>query len=181
MLAAGSSSRFADGFKQLALLGDQALVERALQAALDAGSFAAVVVVCGAVSLSAVVPAGVTIVNNPRWATGQASSLQAGIEAARALGAAAVVVGLADQPMVTAEDWRRVSAAESELPIVVATYQGMRGNPVRLASSIWGDLPEDGDEGARVLLQRRPDLVAAIACPGDATDVDTVEDLEQWN
>ncbi|MEX1217905.1 MAG: nucleotidyltransferase family protein [Acidimicrobiales bacterium] len=181
VLAAGASTRFADGFKQLAVLGDQALVERAAQAALAAGCFEAVLVVSGAVSLSGVVPAGATIVDNPRWASGQASSLQAGIEAARALGAEAVVVGLADQPMVTAEDWLLVSAAETELPIVVATYQGIRGNPVRLAASIWDDLPEDGDEGARVLLRKRPDLVAAVACLGDASDVDTVEDLKQWN
>jgi hypothetical protein len=30
-------------------------------------------------------------------------------------------------------------------------------------------------------MRRLPDLVAAVACPGDASDVDTVEDLERWN
>ena len=181
VLAAGSSTRFVDGPKQLAQLNGQPLVAIAVQAALDAGCFASVVVVAGAVPLEGIVPEGVVIIDNPLWASGQASSLLAGIAAARDAGAQAVVVGLADQPFVAAEAWQLVSRMETELPIVVATYKGQRGNPVRLGVEVWDDLPNEGDEGARVLLRGRPELVAAVACPGDASDVDTVEDLEQWN
>jgi CTP:molybdopterin cytidylyltransferase MocA len=181
ILAAGSSSRFVDGPKQLARLNGQSLVAIAAQAALDAGCFASVLVVAGAVLLDGIVPDGVVLVENPLWASGQASSLLAGIAAARAAGAQAVVVGLADQPFVTPEAWQLVSRMETERPIVAATYAGQRGNPVRLGAEVWDDLPNDGDEGARALLRGRPELVAAVACPGDASDVDTVEDLEQWN
>ena len=181
ILAAGSSTRFVDGPKQLAQLNGQPLVAIAAQAALDAGCFASVLVVAGAVPLEGIVPEGVVIIDNPLWASGQASSLLAGIAAARDAGAQAVVVGLADQPFVAAEAWQLVSRMETELPIVVATYKGQRGNPVRLGVEVWDDLPNEGDEGARVLLRGRPELVAAVACPGDASDVDTVEDLEQWN
>ena len=181
VLAAGSSTRFVDGPKQLAQLDGQPLVAIAVQAALDAGCFASVLVVAGAVSLEGIVPEGVVIVDNPLWASGQASSLLAGIAAARDAGAQAVVVGLADQPFVTPEAWQLVSRMETERPIVVATYAGQRGNPVRLGAEVWDDLPNQGDEGARALLRGRPELVAAVACPGDASDVDTVEDLEQWN
>ena len=181
ILAAGSSTRFVDGPKQLAQLNGQPLVAIAAQAALDAGCFASVLVVAGAVPLEGIVPEGVVIIDNPLWASGQASSLLAGIAAARDAGAQAVVVGLADQPFVAAEAWQLVSRMETELPIVVATYEGQRGNPVRLGVEVWDDLPNEGDEGARVLLRGRPELVAAVACPGDASDVDTVEDLEQWN
>ena len=181
ILAAGSSTRFVDGPKQLAQLNGQPLVAIAAQAALDAGCFASVLVVAGAVPLEGIVPEGVVIIDNPLWASGQASSLLAGIAAARDAGAQAVVVGLADQPFVAAEAWQLVSRMETELPIVVATYEGQRGNPVRLGAEVWDDLPNEGDEGARVLLRGRPELVAAVACPGDASDVDTVEDLEQWN
>ena len=181
ILAAGSSTRFVDGPKQLAQLNGQPLVAIAAQAALDAGCFASVLVVAGAVPLEGIVPEGVVIIDNPLWASGQASSLLAGIAAARDAGAQAVVVGLADQPFVAAEAWQLVSRMETELPIVVATYKGQRGNPVRLGVEVWDDLPNEGDEGARVLLRGRPELVAAVACPGDSSDVDTVEDLEQWN
>ena len=181
VLAAGASTRFVAGAKQLAVVDGQPLVAISAQAAVDAGCFAEVFVVVGSVPLEAVLPEGARAIENPDWASGQASSLQVGIEAARRAGAGAVVVGLADQPGVTAEDWRRISQAETELPIVVATYGGVRGNPVRLGVEVWDDLPHEGDEGARVLLRRRSDLVAAVACLGDASDVDTVEDLDRWN
>ena len=61
----------------------------------------------------------------------------------------AIVVGLADQPGVPPEAWRRSRRtvdARSRSP----TYDGERRNPVRLADEIWPLLPTSGDEGARV-------------------------------
>ncbi|HEX9259892.1 MAG TPA: nucleotidyltransferase family protein [Acidimicrobiales bacterium] len=178
VLAAGGGSRFAGSEHKLRTSIDgRPLYRIALDAVLDAG-FETVFVVTGAVALD--LPSSVVEVPNPSWAEGQAGSVQAGVRAAAGEGATAVVVGLADQPFVPSEAWRLVAAC-TEKPICVATYQGHRGNPVRLHSSVWSLLPVTGDEGARTLIRLRADLVCEVACPGHPADIDTQEDLHRWS
>jgi CTP:molybdopterin cytidylyltransferase MocA len=109
----------------------------------------------------------------------QASSLQAAVSWAGERQHEAVVVGLGDQPFVPSEAWTAVAAAAS--PVAVATFDGMRRPPVRLARSVWSLLPTVGDEGARVLMKRRPDLVCEVACEGQPVDIDNEEDLSRWS
>lgn len=184
VLAAGGSSRFGAVDKLSVEVGGRPLIAIAVAAAIGAGCFDAVLVVTGAVDVGPALMGlseSVTILDNPRWSEGMATSLQAGIVEARRLGADAVVVGLADQPGVGSEDWRTVALTPSPTPILVAAYEGRRGNPVRLDREVWDDLPTTGDEGARSLMARRGALVTAVACPGDASDVDFPEDLERWS
>jgi molybdenum cofactor cytidylyltransferase len=179
VLAAGGGTRFgAGGHKLLAGFRGRPLVCWAVEAALGAG-FDDTVVVTGAVDLGEVLPAELTLVENPRWADGQATSLQTGVRWARDAGFEAVVVGLGDQPLVPSEAWAAVGASSS--PIAVATFDGQRRPPTRLAASVWPLLPLDGDEGARVVMAGNPELVEAVACPGQAIDIDTVEDLARWS
>jgi len=186
VLAAGEGSRFGgEGHKLLAPFRGRPLVTWAVEAAVGAG-LAATVVVEGAVALGEVLAAAglgaaVRLVRNEEWAGGQAGSLQCGLAAARRFGAGAAVVGLGDQPLIGAEAWRRVASAPPDAPIAVATYAGARRNPVRLAREIWDLLPTEGDEGARTLIRGRADLVMEVPCPGEAADVDTVEDLKRWS
>ena len=177
VLAAGDGSRFG-GPKLLVDFRGRPLVAWALDAALDAGLDETVVVI-GGQALGAVVPDGITVLDNPRWAAGQATSLQVAVARAEAAGHDAVVIGLGDSPLVVAEAWRAVAA--SDAPMATAEYDGRPRPPVRLARSVWDLLPTDGDEGARVLLRERADLVARVPCAGDPLDVDTEGDLERWS
>lgn len=177
VLAAGAGTRFTGpGHKLDADIDGQAVLTRAVTTAVEAAIGPVVVVTAGQVRAS--LPAGVVHVVNGRWAEGQATSLQAGIEHAAAAGATAVVVGLGDQPFVTPNAWRVVATAPG--PIAVATYDGRRGHPVLLSDDVWSLLPTTGDEGARALLRIRPELVTAVPCAGSPIDIDTAEDLVRW-
>ncbi len=179
LLAAGAGSRFrGPQHKLTAIVDGHSVAERAVASALEA-DVGRVVIVTGSVQLSIELPPGrAEIVHNPDWASGQSSSLAAGIRRADQLGAEAVIVGLADQPFIDPRAWRLLAAAAS--PIAVATYDGLRRNPVRLHRSTWPLLPASGDEGARSLIRLRADLVQEIPCPGSPADIDTLEDLRTW-
>ena len=183
LLAAGAGSRFSGQSHKLLTempnSGGITVFEMALENLLQA-NFRQIIVVTGAASIpdAFLRHQQILVVNNIRWADGQASSVKAGIQEAMRLDAEAVVVGLADQPFVTPQAWRLVASSPS--PIAVATYGNKRGNPVRLHKSVWSLLPVSGDSGARDLIRLHPELVSQVDCPGSAADIDTQEDLAQW-
>ena len=178
VLAAGAGRRFSGSHKLLAPFRGRPVVQWAVSNALD-GGLDETWVVTGAADLSAVLPPEVRVVANPRWAQGQATSLQAAVSVAVEQGVEALVVGLGDQPLIPPSAWAAVGGSGS--PIAVATYEGQRRNPVRLAAPVWTLLPVAGDEGARSVIRDRPDLVQEIPCQGDPADIDTREDLRRWS
>jgi len=138
------------------------------------------IVVSGALDISNYI-GDIEEVHNPDWKTGQRSSVITAINFARSHGYDAIVVGLADQPFLTPQAWTNVASSTS--PIAIATYNGTRGNPVRLHSSVWDtfeDLEADPDAGARSLIHLHPELVREVACEGNSADIDTTEDLDTW-
>ena len=180
LLAAGAGSRFVEkNHKLVAPLRGRPVIAHSLSALRSAG-LDEVVVVTGAVDLSDHLE-GVTALYNPDWATGQRSSVLCALTYAREHSYDAVVVGLADQPFIDASAWQAV--ADTNAPIAVATYDGIRGNPVRLDKSVWDlfhETTSEPDAGARTLMHMHPELVREVACKGISADIDTTEDLAQW-
>ena len=128
ILAAGGGTRFAaEEHKLRAEFRGRPVVSWVIDAARAAG-FDQLYVIVGAVDLHDLCGPDVTVVANPEWAEGQSTSLVAAIDAARADGHDALVVGLGDQPLVDASAWRSVGAAAGV--IVTATFDGKRRPPV---------------------------------------------------
>jgi molybdenum cofactor cytidylyltransferase len=184
VLAAGSGSRFGGG-KLLADFGGKPLIEATLEN-LAGAPVEETVAVLGADAevLRRICDShNVGTVENPDWHLGQSTSVLAGLRAIRQEARAAVVL-LADQPFVGAGAvGRLVEAFEGGAEVAVATYGGRPRNPVLFSRNVWPLLEEElaGDEGARGLLRRHPELVVEVPCDGvaDPEDVDTKEDLRR--
>jgi CTP:molybdopterin cytidylyltransferase MocA len=193
LLAAGEGSRFGQP-KALVELNGQTLAERGVDL-LRAGGADPILVVTGAVPLEL---DRTLTVDNPLWRTGMGSSLRAALQALS--GAArgpdigpdigpemgtdigAVVVALADQPLVGAEAVARLIAAyRGGASVAVAAYDGQPRNPVLLAREHWPEViaTATGDQGARTFLRTRPELVTLVECgdTGRPDDIDTPADL----
>jgi molybdenum cofactor cytidylyltransferase len=189
VLAAGRGVRFGGDIpKPLLPFAGATLLARALGAARASGLTPVVCVVSDA-RVEAAVPDDIVIARNEAPELGIASSLQAAL---RVLSDAAwkavdaVVVGLADQPLVGAEAYRRLAlaAADGER-LAVATYGGQRANPVMIARALWDEAMElTGDEGARVLVRRHGAREVRCDDTGEPTDIDTPDELaaleQQW-
>ena len=179
LLAAGAGTRFSGPqHKLLTGLFGAPIVASAFSAMHRA--MADVVVITGAVDLSSISEITPTL-HNPDWKSGQRSSVVAAIKYAQENNYTTIVIGLGDQPFISTEAWTAVSSSDS--PIAVATYDGYRGNPVRLDHSVWDmflELNSDPDSGARDLIHMHPELVEEVACKGNSADIDTAEDLDSW-
>ena len=177
LLAAGAGTRFtANEHKLHATIEGVAVWKHSLQQLL-AAHIGPTIVVTGATPLE-LDPYEVHEAHNPDWAQGQATSLLAGITFAQRHQAAAAVIGLADQPGISPEAWQRV--ATTDAIIATASYDGEPGHPVKIDASLWPQLPETGDFGARALLRKYEHLVERIPCSGSPFDIDTTKDLDQW-
>ena len=110
------------------------------------------------------------------------SSLRAGLGALEPTGVGAVVVALADQPLVGSEAVARLIAAyRGGATVAVAVYEGKPRNPVLLGREHWPEViaMSTGDTGARAFLRARASLVTLVECgdTGRPDDIDTPADL----
>jgi molybdenum cofactor cytidylyltransferase len=182
VLAAGTSSRYGAANKLLERIDGDRVVTRALRPYLEAGLDPVVAVVGHEHErVREAVPDAATVVHNPAYADGQASSVRAGVEAVRG-DADAVVVGLGDMPFVRAETVRLLARAfrAGVGDPVAAAVEGERGNPVCFGDRWFPDLCDvAGDVGGRRLLLEAPDAaLVETGDPGVRHDVDRPGDLD---
>jgi molybdenum cofactor cytidylyltransferase len=180
LLAAGRSARFG-GDKLLApLRGRPVLFWSAAAIATEVDTLFLVVPPDSALRVEALEGIPVVVVEHAGCDAGLASSIRAGIAALPA-DAEAVVIALADQPLVTPAVVRRLTERwrDGGVTAVAPRYRDGRGHPVlfgRLAFAALSAL--EGDAGARTLLDSLGDEVAVVPVDGTRpVDVDTPEAL----
>ncbi|MFM7483140.1 MAG: NTP transferase domain-containing protein [Burkholderiaceae bacterium] len=192
LLAAGSASRMGSRPKCLLELGGVPLVMRQLIALSGAG-VDEVVVVLGHYAdqvEAAVAHLPITLVRNPSPDDGQASSVRLGLEALSPQ-LDAVIVALADQPMIDAPDITTLISAfrqRGDKAMVVPRLQStdgkwVPGNPVILSGELrqqW--LAGQDDAMCRTWRQQHPEQIKWLDTNNRhyTTDLDTPEDLKRF-
>ena len=160
------------------------MVRRIAMAAVEAGASPVVVVLGANAEMIAPVLSGlesVTTVINREWSKGLASSLATGLSAVfEDAQCDAVLVTLADQPLVDATALKRLIAAfGGERRIVASGYSNTMGVPAVFACEHMDDLMHlTGDAGAGTWLRSRPSEVTCVPLDVAAIDIDTLSDAD---
>jgi molybdenum cofactor cytidylyltransferase len=181
VLAAGRSTRMGPSNKMLADIAGQPMVRRVAETAL-ASKATAVLVVTGHMApevSSALAGLDVTLVANPDFATGLASSLKAGIMALPPSCDGAFIL-LGDMPQIAPEHLDTLMAAFAADAIVVPVHKDRQGNPVLWPARFFPELLGlDGDAGAKRLIAAHAASVRDVDLGTDAifADIDTPEAL----
>jgi CTP:molybdopterin cytidylyltransferase MocA len=184
VLAAGEGRRMG-GPKALARLDARSFLEAATSAfARDdvAGTIAVIGAEAERVAREAKLAPGVALVVNPRYPEGMLTSVCAGLDAAEALGADAVLLHPVDNPVVEPATVTAVLAAlDGGATIAIPSHAGRRGHPAGFARPAWAALRAAPlAQGARSVLAARPEWVVHVAAGPDClVDVDTPADVER--
>jgi len=183
VLAAGLSRRMAGRNKLLLPVGDVPLIFRSVATLLEV-AFAEVVVVTGHESAKIEAALGslrVHFVHNAHYEEGQMTSVRAGLQALSEA-TRAVMVCLADQPLLTSGDVTAIAEAFFDRPgcsVLVPTFEGVRGNPIVLARERIDEiLARGGNFGCKHFISQNAALVTTAPMPSNRVlvDVDRPED-----
>ncbi|WP_035769550.1 nucleotidyltransferase family protein [Arthrobacter castelli] len=189
VLAAGAGRRLGRGPKALLPYRGRPLVEHVAGVLLDGGCDD-VVVVLGAEASRVRDSADLgrfTVLENPEWSLGLASSFQAGVAAAghgdADVDVEAVMIALVDQPRIQPRLVQLLLGKHRSGRITAAHY----GNGQRASHPMVFDIGHarnamelaSEDTGARNYLRQNPQLIDLVDCTpfGDDADVDTAADL----
>jgi molybdenum cofactor cytidylyltransferase len=164
-----------NGKKMVRIVTEQALASKASKVIVVTGHQ-------GADVTAALKGLDATLVNNPQFADGLATSVKAGIGAVPASADGAIVC-LGDMPLIDLKLIDRLIEAfapDRGSLIVVPVAGGRRGNPVLWSRRFFPELMTlDGDIGARHLIAQHAEAVAEVEVEGKSAflDIDTPEML----
>jgi molybdenum cofactor cytidylyltransferase len=187
VLAAGEGKRMGDKTKQLLPWGETTVLGQTLRNVLGSAVHD-VIVVTGheAEAVEAVtITEGARTIHNPDYAVGEMlSSLQVAVKDLDD-GVAAVLVVLADQPMVETETLDKIQGAfwQGWGDLIAPVFDGKRGNPVLIGRRYFEELLALPVGAApRDLVKRHLDELYLIEVGSDSIlrDLDTVEAYERW-
>jgi molybdenum cofactor cytidylyltransferase len=166
-------------------LGGKSILRYVVEAALAAPVNEVVVVLGhGAAALEQELPRDprVRTVHNPDYATGQSSSLKAGINAIASQAQAAIFL-LGDQPLISSQAIEAVVSAfrSRHSAVVRPRYRGTPGHPVLFSRALFPELLQiTGDQGGRELLARHQAEVVMVDLNLESPiDIDTRDDYFQ--
>ena len=187
LLAAGQSTRMGAHNKLLLEVSSQPMVRHAAKTLLTSRVDAVIAVLGHEHAAIAQALGGLplrTVVNRD-YASGQMSSVRAGIEAIEG-DPAAIVVALADQPALEPDDINFLIDAfltSPEPKILIPVHGRQRGNPIVLPGAERQTLLDGGfNFGCRNLIEQHPEAVAKIEVPNAhyVQDIDTREAYDTW-
>jgi molybdenum cofactor cytidylyltransferase len=184
LLAAGESRRMGE-FKQLLPVEGKSFVERCVDNLL-ASRAGEVIVVTGHRERdvrSALAGRRVRFAHNPDYRLGMGESIRRGV-ASSSVSARAVMIALADQPLIGPEIIDRVIEAYNshDSLVVIPTSEGRRGHPVILDMSLRREILEmDPSEGLRQVVYSHISETLYVEVPSRAVliDFDYPDDYER--
>lgn len=188
LLAAGAGSRFGNRPKSLLELDGVPLIRRLLTALSGAGVDEVVVVLGHHAELiePAVKAFPVTLVRNPSPDDGQVSSQRLGLAALTGQ-FDAVIVALADQPLINEQDITALIGSFMNRPegisVIYPEVAGERGNPVMFTADVRAQILAGAAHlGCREWQAANPAAVAPFVTDNRCykVDIDTVDDLERF-
>ncbi|WDF55650.1 nucleotidyltransferase family protein [Mucilaginibacter sp. KACC 22063] len=184
ILAAGASTRLGRP-KQNLIYKSETLLNKVLTAAKAVADN--IYIVVGAhsdVVRSGIAEDNVTVLNNPDWATGMASSIHVAVNhmMQNQPSITAILFLVCDQPHVNAELLKHIieRAKASEKGIIACNYSNTLGVPALFKQQYFNDLLKlKGQEGAKkLLIAHQADVEAAPFALGNI-DIDTEEDYKK--
>ena len=186
LLAAGESKRMGKP-KQLMPFGRSTILEQTIDNLLNS-EVSEVIVVLGyraeeMIKTVAIKPVKVAI--NPAYHQGMSTSIVTGLNLVDD-GAQAVMLALADQPLVDSKTINRLidEFFNYDKGIAMPVYQGRRGHPIIFSIKYKGELLKlTGDIGGRQIIKQHPDdvLEVAVGCEGINIDINTPSDYSHLN